>query len=91
MLVTYFSLNCLHSFTTSGKLESHKNNENIVLLLKTPNKKKTKKNEKCDQVQSITCSDLECLIEKIDACKNNSEKQSTTKVGKHIPSSFQCI
>ena len=43
MLVTYFSLNCLHSFTRNGKLESHKNNENIVLLLKTPNKKKTNK------------------------------------------------
>ena len=59
MLVTFFSLNCLHSFRASGKIESHKKNEKkdfykILLLLKTP--------------------DLECLIEKIDACKNNPEK-----------------
>ena len=31
---------------------------------------------------------LECIIEKTDGCKNNSENSSTTKVSKHIPSDF---
>ena len=33
-------------------------------------------------------TDLECLREKIDGCKNNPENLSTTKVGKDIPSGF---
>ena len=33
-------------------------------------------------------ADLECLIEKINGCKNNLENSSTTKVGEHIPSGF---
>ena len=32
--------------------------------------------------------DLECIIEKIDRFKNNSEKSYTTKVSEHIPSGF---
>ena len=31
---------------------------------------------------------LECLIKKINGCKNDPEKTSTTKVSKHIPSAF---
>ena len=31
---------------------------------------------------------LECLIEKIDGCKNNTENSFTKKVGEHIPSDF---
>ena len=45
------------------------------------------KNEKCNQAP-FTYADLECLIERINACKNNPEKQCTTKVGKHILSRF---
>ena len=36
----------------------------------------------------IIHADLECLIEKIDGCKNNSEKSSLEKVGERIPSGF---
>ena len=32
--------------------------------------------------------DFECLIEKIDGCKNNPKNSSTTKVSEHIPSVF---
>ena len=32
--------------------------------------------------------DFECIIEKIDGCKNNPENSSTTKVSEHIPSGF---
>ena len=28
---------------------------------------------------------------KIGGCKNKPENSSTTKVGKHIPSGFQCL
>ena len=34
----------------------------------------------------VIYADLECLTEKLDGCKNNPEKSSTTKVGQHIPS-----
>ena len=33
-------------------------------------------------------ADLECIIGKIDGCKNNPENLSTTQVCKHIPSGF---
>ena len=41
--------------------------------------------QKSDQVQFITYSDLECIIEKIDGCKKNPVKSSSTKVSEHIP------
>ena len=33
-------------------------------------------------------AELECLIEKIDGCKNYPENSSTTKAGEHSPSGF---
>ena len=33
-------------------------------------------------------SDLDCIIEKIDRCRNNPENLSTSKVSEHIPSGF---
>ena len=44
--------------------------------------------QKSDKVPFIIYADLECIIEKIDGCKNNPENSSTTKVSKHIPSGF---
>ena len=44
--------------------------------------------QKSDKALFIIYADLECLIEKIDGCKSNPEKSSTTKVGEHIPSDF---
>ena len=40
--------------------------------------------QKSDKAPFIIYADLECMLEKIDGCKNNSEKSSS----KHIPSSF---
>ena len=45
-------------------------------------------NKKSDNEPFIIYADLECLIEKIDGCKNNPENSSTTKVSEHIPLSF---
>ena len=44
--------------------------------------------EKSDKAPLIIYSDLECVIEKIDSCKNNPENSSTTKLSKHDPSDF---
>ena len=44
--------------------------------------------QKSDKAPIIIYADLECIIEKIDGCKNNLENSSTTKVSKHIPSGF---
>ena len=33
-------------------------------------------------------ADLECIIEKIDGCRNNPESSPTTKVSDHILSGF---
>ena len=41
-----------------------------------------------DKAPFIIYADLECIIEKIDGCKNNPENSSATKVSKHIPSGF---
>ena len=42
----------------------------------------------CDKTTCIIYADLESLMEKIDGCKNNPNKLSTTKVNEHIPSGF---
>ena len=44
--------------------------------------------QKHDKVLFIIYGDLECIIEKIDGCKNNPESSSTSKISKHISLSF---
>ena len=44
--------------------------------------------QKSDKTPFIVYANLESIIERIDRCKSNSEKSSTTKVRKHIPSGF---
>ena len=44
--------------------------------------------QKSDKATFIIYKDVESIIEKIDACKNNPENSSTTKVSEHIPSGF---
>ena len=43
---------------------------------------------KSDKIPFIIYVDLEPLMGKIDGCKNNPEKSSTTKVSEHITSGF---
>ena len=40
---------------------------------------------KSDKMSYIIYAALESLIKRIDACANNPEKSSTTKVSEHIP------
>ena len=44
--------------------------------------------QKSVEAPFIIYPDLECIIQKIDACKNNPENSSTTNVRKNIPSGF---
>ena len=44
--------------------------------------------EKSMKVSFVICADLECLLVKINTCRNNPEKSSTTKISKHSPSGY---
>ena len=44
-----------------------------------------KQYQKSEKAPFIIYADLECILEKIDGCIENS---STTKVSEHIPSTF---
>ena len=44
--------------------------------------------KKSNQVAFIIYADLECIIQKVDVCKNNPENLSAPKLSEHIPSGF---
>ena len=89
-----YCLNCLHSSAVGSKCESHKkvceNKDFCNVLIPSEDNKILEFNQyqKSDNAPVIIYADLECLIEKIDECKNNPEISSTTKIGEHIPSGF---
>ena len=78
----FYCLNCLHLFATESKLECHKKereNEdscNVVMPSEDTEILKFNQYQKCDKVSFIIYVDLECLIEKIDGCKNNPQNSS---------------
>ena len=90
----FYCLNCLRSFRTKNKLESHKKvceNKNFCYeIMPSEDTKILEFNQyqKSDKAPFIIYADLECIIEKIDGCRNNPENSSTTKVSEHIPSVF---
>ena len=77
-----YCLNCLRLFATESKLESHKKeceNEdscNVVMPSEDTEILEFNQYQKCDKVSFIIYVDLECLIEKIDGCKNNPQNSS---------------
>ena len=91
---SYFCLNCLHSFRTKNKLESHRkkceNKDFCSVIMPSEDTKILEFNQyqKSDKAPFIIYADLECLIEKIDGCKNNLENSFTTTIAKHIPPGF---
>ena len=44
--------------------------------------------QKSDKASLIVYPDLECIIENIDGCKNNTKNSTATKASEHIPSRF---
>ena len=83
----FYCLNCLHSFRTENKFKSHekvcKNKDFCGIILPAP-KNNTLEFNQCLKSE-IVYADIETLIKKICNCKNNPEKFSTTRIGKHIP------
>ena len=90
----FYCLNCLHSFKTKNKFDLHKNVcenrdfSNVIMLSEDTRILEFNQYQKSDKAPFIIFADLECIIKKIYVCKNNPENSSTTKVCKHIPSSF---
>ena len=90
----FHCLNCLHSFATENKRESHKkvceNKDfcNVVMPSEDIKILEFNQYQKSDKAPFNIYADLECLIEKIDGCKNYPENSCTTKVSKYTPSSF---
>ena len=70
------------------KASEKKNFCNVIMPSKDIKMFEFNRYQKSDKVPFIIYVDLGCLIEKIDACKNNPENPSTTKVREHIPSGF---
>ena len=90
----FYCLDCLHSFATENKRESHeklcgnKNFCNFVMPFQDTKILEFHQYHKSDKALFIIYADLECILEKIDGCKNNLETSSTTKLSKNIPSTF---
>ena len=90
----FYCLNCFHSFRTKNKLELQKkvceNKDFCNLVMPSEDTKILEFNQyqKFDKAPFLIYADLQCIIEKIDGCKDNPENSSTTKVSEHIPSGF---
>ena len=86
----FYCLNCLHSFTTREKHKSRKKvyqkNDFIEIVLPTQKDIALTLNHymKSDKMPHIIYTDNESLIKQLHNCKNNPEKSSITKIGKHI-------
>ena len=89
----FYYLNCLHSF----KLESHKKVCEIKdfcnIAMPSIDIKILEFNQyqKSDKTPFIIYADLECLIEKIDGCKNNLKIYPQQKQMNIYYQGFQCI
>ena len=90
----FYCLNCFHSYRTKNKLEAHKKIcENrdycrVVMPTKDDNTINYNHGEKSIKLPFVVYADLECLLEKMSTCNNNSEESSTTKINKHTPSGY---
>ena len=75
----FYCLNCLKSFKTKNKLESPKRvceNKyfcNVIMLFDDTKILEFNHYQKSDKAKFIIYADLECIIQKIDGCKNNPE------------------
>ena len=89
-----YCLNCFHSYRTENKLNAHKkiceNHDYCNIEMPSPSNNiiKYSQGEKSLELPFIIYADLECLLKKIDTCKNNPEISSTTKINQHVPSGY---
>ena len=89
---SFYFLNCLHSFITKRELHiracENKDFLNVNMLSDDIKILELNHSQKFNKAPFKIYADLECLIEKIDGCKNNPEDTSTTKESEHIQSGF---
>ena len=77
----FYYLNCLHSFATENKRESHKklceDKDFCYVVMSSEDTKILKFNQyqKSDKAPFVIYADIECLIENFDGCKNNSQQK----------------
>ena len=90
----FYCSNCLHSFRTENKLESHekvcKNKDFYGIVMPSKKDKVLEFNQymKSDKMPYIIYADIESLIRKTDGCTNSPENSSTTKIDEHIPCGY---
>ena len=90
----FYCLNCFRSYRTKSKLELHKkiceNRDYCYVEMPTKGNNIIKYNhgEKSMKVLFVIYADLECVLEKMSTCMNNSNESYTTKIIKHTPSSY---
>ena len=78
--------NCLHSFATEKKLESHKkvfeNKDfcNVIMSFEGTKMLEFNQYQKSDTPPFTIYAELGCIIEKIDGCKSSLENSFTTNV-----------
>ena len=88
----FYCLNCFCAYSTKNKFEAHKkiceNHDycHVEMPTKDNNIIKYNHGEKSMKLPFVIYADLECLLEKMRTCQNNSNKLSTTKINKHTPS-----
>ena len=82
----FYCLNCFYSFTTKNALNKHENvwKNHDYCYVEMPDKDnnilKYNPGRKCMKVPFVICVHLECILENINSCHNNSNKSSTTKI-----------
>ena len=90
----FYCLNCFHSYSTKNKLEAHKkiceNHNYCNVEMPNEDNKITKyyQGEKSIKFPFVIYADLECLLEKMSRCQNNTNESSTTKINKHTRSVY---
>ena len=90
----FYYRNCFHSFKTKNELQWHKrvceNKDFCNVIMSSEDAKILEFNQfwKSGKAPFIIYVDLECIIEKIEGCKNSSENSSTKKLSEDIPSGF---
>ena len=88
----FYCLNYLHYIETEDKRESHKKVRenkgfcNVIMPSEDTKMLKFNQYQMSDEVLFVIYADLECLVEKIGGCKNNSESSYTTAYWV-----FQCL
>ena len=93
----FYCLNCFHSYTTKEKLKKHericKDHDFCSVKMPDGDKKILKYNPGAKSLEAsfINYVDLECLLEKIDVCRNNPEKPYEENKAKHTPSGYSIV